>query len=318
MDPDYFVGLNVGGKIYQTSRSTLSKYPDSFLARLLYSPMQSATDDHGNYRIDQDGEVFRHVLNFLRHGQLMLPDDFKDFDLLKCQADFFGLESLKSSINIEISDGLLYFDEYGGETNSFVGLNVGGKIYQTSRTNLSKNPESFLARLLDIPMPSAADDHGNYRIDQDGEVFRHVLNFLRYGKLTLPDDFKEFDLLKLQADSFGLESLKSSIVRPVPIVATVGLRFDDGKVFHTTRETLMKVNNSFFTKMLNGEITVARDFEGNYVMDRDGRQFQHILNYLREGNFDQNPVTPSEPLYNDAKYFGLEHLATRVVAKEGV
>nr|XP_054766803.1 BTB/POZ domain-containing protein KCTD4-like [Lytechinus pictus] len=194
-----------------------------------------------------------------------------------------------------------------GRRDSFVGLNVGGKIYQTSRTTLSKYPESFLARLLDRPMSSAVDDHGNYRIDQDGEVFRHVLNFLRYGKLTLPDDFREYDLLECQADFFGLQSLKSSIIRPV------GLIFDDRKVFYTTRETLMSVKNSFFTKMLNGEITVARDFEGNYVMNRDGRQFHHILNYLREG---QNPVTSSEPLYIDAKYFGLEHLATKLLAKQ--
>ncbi|XP_041478940.1 BTB/POZ domain-containing protein KCTD6-like [Lytechinus variegatus] len=122
----------------------------------------------------------------------------------------------------------------------FVGLNVGGKIYQTYSATLTKYPESFLARLLDSPMPFAESD-GNFLIDQDGEVFRHVLNFLRYGKLMLPDDFKDFDLLKCQADFFGLESLKSSIVRPVPVVAAVGLRFDDGKVFHTTRETLLKV-----------------------------------------------------------------------------
>nr|XP_054766800.1 BTB/POZ domain-containing protein KCTD6-like [Lytechinus pictus] len=199
-----------------------------------------------------------------------------------------------------------------GRRDSFVGLNVGGKIYQTSRTTLTKYPESFLARLLDGPIPSTADDHGNYRIDQDGEVFRHVLNFLRYGKLTLPDGFKDFDLLKCQADFFGLESLKLSIVRPAPVVAAVGLRFEDGKVFHTTRKTLMRVKNSFFTKMLNGEITVARDFQGNYVMDRKGRQFHFILEFLRQDAIDYRSVEDSWSLIEDARYFGLEAFATNV------
>ncbi|XP_041478942.1 putative potassium channel regulatory protein [Lytechinus variegatus] len=198
------------------------------------------------------------------------------------------------------------------DQDNYVGLNVGGKIYQASRSTLLHFPNSFFASLLTVKVPSATDDHGNYRIDQDGEVFRHVLNYLRYGKLTLPDDFKDFDLLKCQADFFGLESLKSSIVRPVPVVAAVGLRFDDGKVFHTTRETLLKVKNSFFTKMLNGEITVARDFEGNYVMDRDGGQFHYILKFLRQDPIDYNNVKDMRSLFEDAKYFELKQMENTV------
>jgi len=49
----------------------------------------AAHDQQGNYFIDRDGYMFRHVLNFLRTGQLCLPQGFKDFDLLEAEADFY-------------------------------------------------------------------------------------------------------------------------------------------------------------------------------------------------------------------------------------
>nr|XP_054770369.1 BTB/POZ domain-containing protein KCTD6-like [Lytechinus pictus] len=118
--------------------------------------------------------------------------------------------------------------------DNYVGLNVGGKTF---RTTLLADPDSFFYGLLDGDIPSAIDDQGNHFIDQDGEVFRHVLNFMRYRELVLPEGFKEYGVLKRQADFFQLESLKSSIERPMQDDRSeaVGLVCLDGKVFHTTR-----------------------------------------------------------------------------------
>lgn len=188
--------------------------------------------------------------------------------------------------------------------DSGVGLNVGGKIYQTSRNTLTKYPNSFFSLLLEGTIPSKRDDQGNYLIDRDGEIFRHVLNFLRSGELlTLPEGFKEYELLESEADFFQLDELKTVIQNRM----SVGLLFDDGKVFNTTRETLMKESGSFFPRMLAGEIEVTMDTQGNYVMDRDGSLFHHILSYLRDGGV-LTDITLDEVnrLLNEADYFGLD------------
>ena len=96
--PD-IVRLNVGGMIYTTSRSTLCKYPDSMLGTMFGGKFEITYDDAGCAFNDRDGEMFRHVLNFLRTGRLLLPKEFDDFDLLESEADFYQIRPL--------SDGLM-------------------------------------------------------------------------------------------------------------------------------------------------------------------------------------------------------------------
>ncbi|XP_041481900.1 BTB/POZ domain-containing protein KCTD6-like [Lytechinus variegatus] len=170
--------------------------------------------------------------------------------------------------------------------DGYVGLNVGGRIFKTSRTTLLADPDSFFSALLDGDIPSARDDQGNILIDQDGEIFRHVLNFMRYRELVLPEGFKEYGALKRQADFFQLESLKSSIERPMQVDGSeaVGLMCPDGKVFHTTREILMRGENSYFTRMLSKDSTVARDLQGNYYLKGISSELlQQAISYLTHG-----------------------------------
>ncbi|XP_038052324.1 BTB/POZ domain-containing protein KCTD19-like [Patiria miniata] len=74
--------------------------------------------------------------------------------------------------------------------------------------------------------PSVRDATGAYVMDRDGPIFRHVLNFLRQGKLILPEDFKEWDLLASEADFFQIPDLvaavssrKDDLTRPPMAVA---------------------------------------------------------------------------------------------------
>ena len=92
---DEVVTLNIGGVMYTTTRSTLTKYPDSMLGAMFSGQfVPTAYDNQGNYFIDRDGYMFRHVLNFLRSGRLCLPQGFKDFDLLEAEADFYQIPAL--------------------------------------------------------------------------------------------------------------------------------------------------------------------------------------------------------------------------------
>ncbi|XP_070574005.1 BTB/POZ domain-containing protein KCTD1-like [Ptychodera flava] len=92
------VRLDVGGKMYTTSLTTLTRYPDSMLGAMFSGRVPVQTDDNGTYLIDRDGELFRYVLNFLRTSQLCLPEEFMDYGLLICEADFYQLDALKEDV----------------------------------------------------------------------------------------------------------------------------------------------------------------------------------------------------------------------------
>ncbi|KAG9471663.1 BTB/POZ domain-containing protein KCTD6 [Eleutherodactylus coqui] len=93
------VTLNVGGHVYTTSLTTLTRYPDSMLGAMFRGDFPTARDSQGNYFIDRDGSLFRYVLNFLRTSELTVPVDFKEFDLLRKEADFYQIEPLIQCLN---------------------------------------------------------------------------------------------------------------------------------------------------------------------------------------------------------------------------
>ena len=74
------IKLNVGGSIFTTTRSTLTRYPNSMLGAMFSERMPTTKDKEGNYWIDGNWDVFRYVLDFLRRGYLMLPGNFNGFD----------------------------------------------------------------------------------------------------------------------------------------------------------------------------------------------------------------------------------------------
>ncbi len=93
------VTLNVGGVTYTTTRSTLAKYEDSMLGAMFSGQfVPTSFDNQGNYFIDRDGYMFRHILNFLRSGRLCLPQGFKDLDLLEAEADFYQIPPLIAAL----------------------------------------------------------------------------------------------------------------------------------------------------------------------------------------------------------------------------
>ncbi|XP_070799067.1 BTB/POZ domain-containing protein KCTD4 [Pituophis catenifer annectens] len=92
------VTLNVGGYLYVTQRQTLTKYTDSFLERLVNGKTLCPSDAEGHFFIDRDGLLFRHVLNFLRNGELLLPEGFKESQLLAQEAEFFQLHPLGEAV----------------------------------------------------------------------------------------------------------------------------------------------------------------------------------------------------------------------------
>lgn len=95
-----WVTLNVGGKCFTTSKSTLTaKEPNSMLARMFaeddigYFFTPSNVDTTGAYLIDRSPTYFEPILNYLRNGQLIY-DSFVNPEGILEEARFFGIESI--------------------------------------------------------------------------------------------------------------------------------------------------------------------------------------------------------------------------------
>lgn len=95
------VHIDVGGTIYTSSLETLTKYPDSRLAKLFNGSIPIVLDSlKQHYFIDRDGGMFRHILNFMRNSKLLIADTFNDLDLLLEEARYFDISRKCLSNNI--------------------------------------------------------------------------------------------------------------------------------------------------------------------------------------------------------------------------
>ncbi|XP_035215362.1 BTB/POZ domain-containing protein KCTD9-like [Stegodyphus dumicola] len=107
-NPDWLL-LNVGGKHFATTRSTLTtKEPNSMLACMIASEgsallCPSSVDNNGAFLIDRSPVYFEPILNYLRHGQLILDKSTNPQGVLE-EARFFGIESLVKILEKMVQD----------------------------------------------------------------------------------------------------------------------------------------------------------------------------------------------------------------------
>lgn len=86
------ITLNVGGTKFQTTRQTILKAPEGYLATLL--------DDEGQHEhfVDRDPTYFNYILNALR-GACVMPKDELAQRSIKVEADFYGVRDLLAPID---------------------------------------------------------------------------------------------------------------------------------------------------------------------------------------------------------------------------
>jgi len=63
----------------------------------------------------------------------------------------------------------------------WVTLDVGGKIIKTTRTTLTKDPSSMLAKLFNGDSAWSEQYTDVYQLDCDHRYFRVILNYLRHN-----------------------------------------------------------------------------------------------------------------------------------------
>eukprot|EP01119_Soliformovum_irregulare_P000532 TRINITY_DN10373_c0_g1_i1.p1 TRINITY_DN10373_c0_g1~~TRINITY_DN10373_c0_g1_i1.p1 ORF type:complete len:278 (+),score=44.94 TRINITY_DN10373_c0_g1_i1:57-836(+) len=87
---DQIVRLNIGGKKFITSKTTLVSKGENFFSGLLGGVIRS-TKIEGYYFIDRDGKYFKAILEFLRTGHLEIPDGISELALLR-EMQFYGID----------------------------------------------------------------------------------------------------------------------------------------------------------------------------------------------------------------------------------
>ena len=188
-------------------------------------------------------------------------------------------------------------------------INVGGRMFLTSLKTLRKEPESVLALMFSEKFNLKKEDDGSFFIDRDGTVFHHVLNYLRDGKI-LEDVIEDHEQqLQSEAEFYGLSGLKELVHNYKHVKLNVG-----GRDFVITRETLKQYPESMFGKMLSGkECAFKKREDGSFCIERDGRNFHHILQYLKVGCISDFVINIlGVPLRDDAKFYMLPGLEKHI------
>ncbi|XP_035680224.1 uncharacterized protein LOC118418432 isoform X1 [Branchiostoma floridae] len=201
-------------------------YSTQDLGRLEISP----TKDGKGLVVHGSGNVFMQASQCLGVSRLLLLEEMSDFRdmceavkvsnipaLVSAVEDFQRLslfvhpvkQSQKSQCTPLATDGVV---EHNGDTtirSSFgpevVTVYVGNQSYAASKHMLTE-----AARQSRIP--ECVDSVLHLR--GDGEMFRHILNYFRTGKLMLPPDFAEHELLRCEANHFGVSSIVSRLHQP--------------------------------------------------------------------------------------------------------
>jgi len=86
------IKLDIGGKYYSTSLSTLTRHPTSMLGVMFSGRHELPKDKEGRIFIDRDGKLFGHILAFLRDGPLWnCPTDLELRRRIEIELSYYGL-----------------------------------------------------------------------------------------------------------------------------------------------------------------------------------------------------------------------------------
>ena len=95
LDHVYFpsiIELNVGGHRFTTSLRTLTKDTNSMLAAMFSGRYEIERCKDGAFFINRDGTHFRFILNYLRNGELILPDGATFLKELEVETKFYLMQ----------------------------------------------------------------------------------------------------------------------------------------------------------------------------------------------------------------------------------
>jgi len=164
--------------------------------------------------------------------------------------------------------------------NDSIELNVGGTLYTTSGWILAREQTSWLTTNLELM--TTVDRRGRYFIDRDGEMFNHVLTYLRTGELHIPKDFTHLEWLSREADFYGLKVMKCMLDKlkqnrscSYPYKGTYITLTEHATYDVKLREYTKVVFKRISSMTVAGHVKTCRKVLGSYLsFDRDAHDNQ--------------------------------------------
>ncbi|XP_051057494.1 BTB/POZ domain-containing protein KCTD19 isoform X3 [Phodopus roborovskii] len=203
--------------LYMMALGLLVKYPDSALGQLRIE----STLDGSRLYITGNGVLFQHVKNWLGTCRLPLTETISEVYELCAFLDKRDItyEPMKVALKTHLEPrtlpptDMLNEEWTAGITiyspQQIIKLYVGSHWYATTLQTLMKYPEllSNTQRIYWITYGQTLLIHG------DGQMFRHILNFLRLGKLFLPSEFKEWPLFCQEVEEYHIPALSEALAQ---------------------------------------------------------------------------------------------------------
>ncbi|KFQ63762.1 BTB/POZ domain-containing protein KCTD19, partial [Pelecanus crispus] len=201
--------------LYAMALGLLANYPDSALGQL------HVDSDLGRSHLylSGDGVLFQHARNWLGTCRLPLTQNISEIQELCAYLDKRDTtyEPMKDALKCYLKQQMPaesrdYNTDWTAEVSvcslhQIVKVYVGSNWYETYLQTLLKYPEllSNNKKVCWITYGQSLLIHG------DGQMFRHILNFLRLGKLFLPAEFKEWPLFCQEAEEYQIPSLLEAL-----------------------------------------------------------------------------------------------------------
>lgn len=273
------VKLNVGGEIIKTSVDTLTNEKHTYFSVLLSEAVNKAPDADGEYFIDRDGGNMRIILNYLRGNDmlaLMKGMDQVQRDLLRQDVEYYGIESLLSLL-----DGLQRERQWQHHLNHHL-QNLEQQLQQKKK-QLRLHQQQQQQKQQQKQQPALVTPHKSYEdIQHSEDPVQNIAALLGYYNDMVQR--KEEDITALKSE---IESTKQQtdmlLTRVRDDWNKTKIKLDvGGRQFATTKETLLRVKNTFFSGQLTGNFdAMDQEKDGSYFIDRDPTHFPIILNHLR-------------------------------------
>ena len=106
----------------------------------------------------------------------------------------------------------------GMQLSTKVNLNVGGQHFTTTVQTLTKDPGSMLGTMFSGRFPMKPSEDGAFFIDRDidGTYFRYILNYLRDGKLSLPEGATVIEEIEAEAEFYQIQGILEELEKSRP------------------------------------------------------------------------------------------------------
>ncbi|KAM7101345.1 LOW QUALITY PROTEIN: BTB/POZ domain-containing protein KCTD19 [Ciconia maguari] len=208
-------GLPARSPLYAMALGLLANYPDSALGQLRVGSNLGRSRLH----VSGNGILFQHARNWLGTCQLPLTENISEIQELCAYLDKRDTtyEPMKDALKCYLKQQMPaesrdYKTDWTAEVSvcslhQIVKVYVGSNWYETYLQTLLKYPE-----LLSNDKKVSWITYGqSLLIHGDGQMFRHILNFLRLGKLFLPAEFKEWPLFCQEAEEYQIPSLLEAL-----------------------------------------------------------------------------------------------------------